>query len=222
MAHYQGHFQYQDEYYRLEEPASWTHDEGWKLFSVAVQRKWLTRTYRRWVTNDSGEPSRSGRRLGGQGYLGDGGGGIGGGGSGDDERPELRKNDVEGNKSVQAPADAKEVAEGENQIAHAPTDARGPSMAKTQPANPRRMRRLPLRAKHIKVALNTKTPWPTQTRTAMHRRHGSAKVKDDMRNQQGVNPFTKELCIFTATCIVAARRHKIIDLGRHDLGSQPR
>ena len=96
MAHYQGHFQYQNEYYALEEPAPWTHEEGWKLHSVAVQRKWLTRTYRRWVTNNRGEPSRSGRRLGGQGYLGDGGGGIGGGGSGDDERPELRKNDIEG------------------------------------------------------------------------------------------------------------------------------
>ena len=56
-------------------------------------------------------------------------------------------------------------------------------------------------------------------RAAMHRRHGSAKVKDDMRNQQGVNPFTKELCIFKATCIVAPRRHKITDLGCHDLGS---
>ena len=53
---YLGKWIYKQDYIELRDPAPWCDDHGWKLWETANNRRWLTRTYRRWVPESDDEP----------------------------------------------------------------------------------------------------------------------------------------------------------------------
>ena len=50
---YRGHFEYKHETFKLRDPAEWTHERGWRMRKVSIERNWVVRTYRRWVPDST-------------------------------------------------------------------------------------------------------------------------------------------------------------------------
>ena len=47
---------YRQDYIELRDPEPWCDENNWKLWETANNRRWLTRTYRRWAPESDDEP----------------------------------------------------------------------------------------------------------------------------------------------------------------------